>query len=63
MEDLLTIKELSEKLKISEVSIYRLVNKGMPRIKIGGSIRFQYEEVMKWIKENGDNYGRKENVQ
>ena len=26
---------------------------GMPRINIGKSVRFEYEEVVKWIKERG----------
>jgi len=48
---MLTRKELAEKLNMSERTIDRHRKNGMPFIKIGKSIRFEYVEVLKWIKE------------
>lgn len=47
---MLTKKDLSEKFKISLPTIDRLMVQGMPYIKIGKSVRFELDEVMKWIK-------------
>jgi putative molybdopterin biosynthesis protein len=53
METLLTIKELSEILKINENSIYQMVHKReIPFIKLGGRLRFQLSEIEKYVKQN-----------
>lgn len=52
-ERYLTKKELSEKLKVSEMTIYRLMKNGMPVIYVGGQPRFNFEEVDKWLRERG----------
>ncbi|GAA0472747.1 helix-turn-helix domain-containing protein [Alkalibacillus silvisoli] len=53
MGDLLTVKELESKLKMSRSTIYRLrKNEGMPYYEIGGKILFDLEDVTKWLKEN-----------
>ena len=50
---LLTPKELAEFLRISQVSVYRLVDKrALSFIKIGGSLRFQREDVEEFLKQN-----------
>lgn len=46
-------KELAEKLNISVPMVDKLMREGMPKIKIGKSVRFDYDEVLKWIKERG----------
>ena len=46
-------QELAEKLNISVPMVDKLMRESMPRIKIGKSVRFDYEEVLKWIKERG----------
>lgn len=51
-ENLINVKELSKKLGVSRSKIYLLINEGLPVIKIGGSTRFDYSEVITWIKEH-----------
>jgi excisionase family DNA binding protein len=57
MEDeILTIKEISEYLRIKEKTAYALVAKGeIPSFKVGGSWRFRKIEIDTWIKEQGKN--------
>ena len=57
MEKLMTAKELSQFLKLSESTIYKLASNGeIPGFKIGDSWRFELEEIQKLIcqsKEKG----------
>ena len=46
-------KELADKLKISVPMVDKLMREGLPRIKIGKSVRFEYDEVVRWLKEKG----------
>lgn len=48
----LSIKQLQEELSICRQTIYRWMDKGLPVIRIGGLVRFDAEEVKKWINEN-----------
>lgn len=48
---LLNKKELASKLKVSVATIDNLMKKGMPYLKIGKSVRFNLEEIFKWLKE------------
>ncbi len=50
MANYLNAKELCEKLKISETTLYRLLGKGMPVLKVNSSNRFVLEEVVEWLK-------------
>lgn len=52
MEDeILTIKEVSEYLKIKEKTAYALAAKGdIPGFKVGGSWRFRKAELKRWIQ-------------
>ncbi len=53
MEKIMTAKELSQFLKLSESTIYKLAAKGeIPGFKIGDSWRFELEEIQKMIKES-----------
>ena len=53
MEKLLTAKELSQFLKLSESTIYKLASNGdIPGFKIGDSWRFEPEEIKKLIRES-----------
>lgn len=48
---MLTKKELGKKLNVSQRTIDRYRDKGMPCITMpGGTIRFELKEVMKWLK-------------
>ena len=64
--ELLTIKEVSKMLKMSESSIRKLIfYKKIPFIKLGyKTIRFCSVEIEKWIREksvNGDNNNNNNN--
>ena len=51
------IKELSKKLGISVTSLYRLRQKGIIKhIRVGGRVLFEYDIVLKSLKEQS-NYG------
>ena len=48
--DIMTIKELSEYLKIAEKTAYRFaLEKKIPGFEVGGSWRFRRAEIDKWI--------------
>ena len=49
--DIMTIKELSEYLKIAEKTAYRFaLGKKIPGFKIGGAWRFRKKEIDEWIE-------------
>lgn len=49
--DILTIKEVSEYLKLAEKTTYRLAAEGkIPAFKVGGSWRFRKSEIDSWIE-------------
>lgn len=56
MKKLLTVKELMEILNVSRDSIYRWrKEKDLPYVVIGkGSVRFDLDEVNKWIEGQGE---------
>ncbi len=47
----LTEKELCDWLKISRSKAVSMRKEGMPFLKIGKSVRFDKEQVEKWLKE------------
>jgi len=48
---MITKKELAQQLKISVPTVDRNMAKGMPYIKLPtGAVRFELENVMKWLK-------------
>ncbi|TCP60650.1 AlpA family transcriptional regulator [Rhodovulum bhavnagarense] len=50
--DILTIKEVSAYLKITEKTAYRLTAEGkIPGFKVGGAWRFRKQEIDAWIDE------------
>lgn len=52
MEEIMTIKELADFLKIAEVTIRRAIDAGeLKAFKAGKSLRIEKEEVIKWLKE------------
>jgi len=51
-DEILTLKEVAEYLKLAEKTAYRLAAEGkLPGFKVGGSWRFKREEIEKWIAE------------
>ena len=51
MESLLTIPELMDFLQVKRNTIYTLRNLGLPTVKIGRSVRFRADSVVKWLSE------------
>lgn len=49
----LTIDDVSEMLQVTRSTVYNLKKKGLPYIKLGKNIRFDQDEVINWVKENG----------
>ena len=51
-DEIMTLKEVSEYLKLAEKTAYRLSAEGkLPGFKAGGSWRSKREDVQKWIEE------------
>jgi len=54
-DEILTIKEIAEYLKLNEKTAYRLASEGkLPGFKVGGSWRFKRVDLEKWIEEQKD---------
>ena len=52
---ILTLKEVSEYLKVTERTIYRLAaSRKIPAFKVGGSWRFSRAEIDLWIRRQSD---------
>lgn len=50
-DEILTIREVAELLKINEKTAYKLASAGkIPGFKVGGSWRFERQEIANWIK-------------
>lgn len=51
MEDILTLQEVAEYLKVDEKTVYRMVQaKKVPAFKVGNQWRFLKNDVFKWIE-------------
>lgn len=51
-DDIITIKEVADYLKLKEKTAYALVARGeIPGFKVGGSWRFRKSEIEKWISQ------------
>ncbi|MDE0411708.1 MAG: helix-turn-helix domain-containing protein [Gammaproteobacteria bacterium] len=60
-DEILTLREVAEYLKLAEKTAYRLAAKGkLPGFKVGGSWRFKKTDVEAWISEQKGNSQRKE---
>jgi excisionase family DNA binding protein len=54
-DEILTIQEIAEYLKLNEKTAYRLASEGkLPGFKVGGSWRFKRVDLEKWIEEQKD---------
>lgn len=51
-DDILTLKELAEYLKIAEKTLYLYAREGrIPAIKIGSAWRFRRADIAAWLEE------------
>jgi excisionase family DNA binding protein len=51
-DEILTIQEIAEYLKLNEKTAYRLASEGkLPGFKVGGSWRFKRLDIEQWIEE------------
>ena len=51
-DDILTIKEVADYLKLTERTLYRLVQEGkIPGFKVGNSWRFKRADIERWIED------------
>jgi len=56
MSNLLTVKQVAEKLKMCERSIYDYVaEQKIPYVKIGKAVRFSPEKIESWIEKRSMN--------
>lgn len=54
-DEILTVKELAEYLKIAEKTAYRFVAEGkIPGFKVGSAWRFRRKEIDEWIKKQSE---------
>ena len=52
-DDVMTVREVADYLKVRDRTIYRLVGNGeMPGFKVGGSWRFRKAEIDRWTEAN-----------
>jgi excisionase family DNA binding protein len=55
LDELLTLAELAEKLKVRKSWVYARTREtgpgSMPRLKAGKYLRFQEQAVMEWLRE------------
>ena len=50
--EILTIKEVSDLLKIHPTTVYKLIRKGkIPSFRIGSDWRFRRDRIMRWMAE------------
>ena len=54
-DQVLTIREVAQYLRLSEAKIYELARNGtIPAVRIGKSWRFQKELLMEWVRNGGE---------
>lgn len=52
-DEILTLKEVAEYLKLAEKTAYRLAAEDkLPGFKVGGSWRFKREDIESWIEKS-----------
>jgi len=50
MDDYLTVTQLAEKLNLSRATIYRLMDQGLPSVRVGHARRFLARAVEAWCE-------------
>jgi excisionase family DNA binding protein len=57
--ELITLRELAKKLKLSERQIYNLVKQGkLPHVRVGGVYRFDFDAVMAALRGENETTNR-----
>jgi excisionase family DNA binding protein len=52
VHEILTVKELSDLMKIHQSTVYRLTKEGrIPAFRIGSEWRFRKDQIVHWIAE------------
>jgi excisionase family DNA binding protein len=52
-DEIMTLKEVADYLKLAEKTAYRLAAEGkLPGFKVGGSWRFKREDIAIWIEKS-----------
>lgn len=59
---LLNKSELAERLNVSISTISNMQNEGLPSVKLLTSVRFEYAEVLEWLKVRDKKPYRKNNL-
>ena len=50
MEGFLSVKALMELLGVSRSTVYRLMDRGLPYVKVGSLTRFSKDQVLAWLE-------------
>lgn len=59
MDELLTVKEVEEYLRVTRTTIYKLINRGaFPVIKVAGATRIKRDDLMAYIERSTETKGR-----
>lgn len=59
-DQVLTVKEVAEYLKVNERTVYRMAASGeIPGFKVGASWRFKQSEIEQWIKQQHNQTGKR----
>ena len=54
-DDIMTVREVADFLKVTERTIYRLTAENLiPSFKVGGSWRFRRTDLVRWMSEQAD---------
>ena len=60
-DEIMTLKEVAEYLKVAEKTAYRLVAEGkLPGFKVGGAWRFRRVDMENWISDQSRKVGEQE---
>ena len=61
-DEILTLKEVAQYLKLAEKTAYRLAAEGkLPGFKVGGSWRFKKDDLETWIRAQQESTANIEN--
>lgn len=52
MDQLLTENELAERLRLSRSFLWGLRKRGLPHLRIGRTVRYEFQTVADWLAQN-----------